>query len=415
MKQVLVVGGGAAGMMAAAVAAEYGARAFLLEKQSRVGMKLSITGKGRCNLTSAEEERQRFIAGYARNGQFLFTALNAFSNLDLIRFFQEHGLDCKVERGQRVFPQSDRASDVVRVLYKNLEQLGVDVNKSQGVKALLFQDGKAIGVQTQKGKVLADAVIIATGGMSYPRTGSTGDGYRWAATAGHHIIEPRPGLVPLVVEESWVRELQGLSLRNVRAIAWSSKGKKINEDFGEMLFTHFGVSGPIILSMSRDIGEELLRQEKVRLVLDLKPALNEETLDQRLQRDLALYSRRQFRNSLDDLLPRKLIPLMVRLSGIDPQKESNQVSRQERKNLLQLLKEFELTVLATRPIDEAIVTAGGVDVKEVDPRTMQSRLVKALFFAGEILDIDGYTGGFNLQAAFSTGYLAGKNAALLYG
>lgn len=401
-------------MMAAAVAAECGAQVFLLEKQSRVGLKLGITGKGRCNLTSAEEDRSRFIAGYARNGPFLFSALNAFSNLDLIRFFQEHGLACKVERGERVFPQSDKALDVVRVLYENLARLGVEVKKSQGVKALLFQGGKIIGVQTPRGQIVADAVIIATGGMSYSRTGSTGDGYKWAAAAGHHIVQPRPGLVPLVVEESWVGELQGLSLKNVRATAWTSKGKKVNEDFGEMLFTHFGVSGPIILSMSRDIGEELLRQEKVRLVLDLKPAMNEEKLDQRLQRDLALYSRRQFRNSLDDLLPRKLIPLMVRLSGIDPQKESNQVSRQERKKLLQLLKKFALTVVATRPIDEAIVTAGGVDVKEVDPRTMQSKLVKALFFAGEILDIDGYTGGFNLQAAFSTGYLAGKSAALLY-
>ncbi len=400
-------------MMAATAAAEYGARVSLLEKQTRVGIKLSITGKGRCNLTSAEEDIERFLEGYARNGRFLYAAFNAFSNRDLLNFFRERGLECKVERGQRVFPQSDKANDVVRVLRQNLDRLGVNINQSQAVQALLLRDAEVVGVQVEKEELSTSAVIVATGGKSYPRTGSTGDGYAWAVKAGHSIIEPRPGLVPLVAEEGWVAELQGLSLRNVRAVAWNGKGKKINEDFGEMLFTHFGVSGPIILSMSRDIGEELSRQGPVKLVIDLKPALDEEKLDKRLQRDFAINSRRQFRNSLDDLLPRKLIPIIIRLSGIEPMKICHQLNRQERQELLRLIKNFTLMIVATRPIDEAIVTAGGVEVKEVDPRTMQSKLIKGLFFAGEILDIDGYTGGFNLQAAFSTGYLAGKSAALL--
>ncbi|MDD2620136.1 MAG: NAD(P)/FAD-dependent oxidoreductase [Syntrophomonadaceae bacterium] len=413
MKKVIVAGGGPAGMMAAAVAARQGANVDLLEKKDAVGKKLAITGKGRCNLTSAAEN-DRFMAGYACNGRFLFSALNDFSNHDLIEFFAAHGLQCKVERGQRVFPQSDQAMDVVNILHQNLISSGVKVKKNMPVKALYIEHNTIKGIETEKGKLHSDAVIIATGGMSYPGTGSTGDGYRWAKAAGHHIINPRPGLVPLVTEESWVKELQGLSLKNVRVSSYRADGKKINEEFGEMLFTHFGVSGPIILSMSRDIGEYLFSaQHKVKLVLDLKPALDDQQLDQRLQRDLAKYARRQFKNALDELLPRKFIPVIINLSKIDPDKECHQVTRDERKKLLHLLKYFELSIVKTRPLAEAIVTAGGVDVKEVNPRTMESRLLKGLFFAGEILDVDGYTGGFNLQAAFSTGFVAGKNAALL--
>lgn len=413
MKRIIVVGGGPAGMMAAAVAANHGARVVLLEKHTAVGKKLAITGKGRCNLTSAAGA-DRFMTGYACNGRFLFSALHEFSNFDLINFFAEHGLECKVERGQRVFPKSDQAADVVHTLYQNLVHEGVELKKNMPVKGLYINNKILKGVETEQGRLESDSVIIATGGMSYPGTGSTGDGYSWAQTAGHHIIEPRPGLVPLITSEKWVKELQGLSLKNVRASSYREDGKKINEEFGEMLFTHFGLSGPIILSMSRDIGEYLfLSGQKAKLLLDLKPALDEPQLDQRLQKDLAKNSRRRFKNALDELLPRKLIPVVINLSQIDPEKECHQITRDERRKLLLLLKKLELTIVKTRPLAEAIVTAGGIDIKEVNPRTMESRLLKGLFFAGEVLDVDGYTGGFNLQAAFSTGFLAGKNAALL--
>ncbi len=411
MQRVIVIGGGPAGMMAAAAAAENGGRVTLLEKKEKPGKKLKLTGKGRCNITSARE-RENFISGYAGNGRFLYSALNEFSNRDVIAFFNRQGLATVVERGQRVFPASNRAEDVVAVLYKNMLDHGVEVICSSRVEGIKIADARVVGIKMEKVLMPCQAAIIATGGMSYPGTGSTGDGYAWAQAAGHHLVEPRPGLVPLVVRDEWVKRLQGLSLKNVRVRACRLNGGKINEDFGEMLFTHFGVSGPIILSLSRDIGEVLYQQrEPVRLLIDLKPALSEEILDERLQRDLFKYSRRQFKNSLGDLLPQKLIPIIVELSGVDGSKESNQVNRAERRRLLELLKGMELTVTGTRPLAEAIVTAGGVDVKEINPRTMESKLVKGLYFAGEIIDVDGYTGGFNLQAAFSTGYLAGKSAA----
>ena len=274
------------------------------------------------------------------------------------------------------------------------------------------REGRLVGVITERETLTADAVIIATGGLSYPGTGSTGDGYQWARQSGHRIIKPRPGLVPLLVKEPWVRDLQGLTLKNVKAAAFTAAGKKINEEFGELLFTHFGLSGPIILSMSRDIGEYLDRQSKpVTIQLDLKPALSEEKLEKRVQRDFDKYARKMFKNGLNDLLPKKMIPVIIQLCGIDPEKECSQIDRQERLGLVQLLKNLAMTVYDTRPVAEAIVTAGGVDVKEVDPKTMQSKLLPGLFFAGEILDVDGYTGGYNLQAAFSTGYVAGKYAA----
>jgi len=411
MKKLIVIGGGPAGMMAAATAASAGASVILVEKKSKVGRKLSITGKGRCNLTAAVD-KDGLIKGFPGNGRFLYSSFHEFSNLDLIDFFEQRGLQTKVERGNRVFPQSDKAEDVVEVLYKTMQAAGVKIMTACEVQRIIIESGRVIGIDCQQGRLRADAVILATGGLSYPGTGSTGDGYRWAAAAGHKIVEPRPGLVPLLANEDWVKELQGLSLKNTRAVAYDDSGKKINEDCGELLFTHFGLSGPIILSMSRDIGEHLYDHRKpVRIELDLKPALSEEKLDERLQRDLDKYSRKMFKNALDDLLPAKMIPVMVRLSGIEADKFCNQIIRSERLGLVHLLKHLPLTIYGTRPIAEAIVTAGGVDIKEVDPKTMQSKLVAGLFFAGEMLDIDGYTGGYNLQASFSTGYVAGKCAA----
>ncbi|MGI6488111.1 MAG: NAD(P)/FAD-dependent oxidoreductase [Syntrophomonadaceae bacterium] len=411
MKRVVIIGAGPAGMMAAIAAAANGASVILLEKKNQVGRKLSITGKGRCNLTTAVDQ-DSLIRGYPGNGRFLYGAFHQFSNQDLVRFFNERGLKTKVERGNRIFPVSDSADDVVQVLYDAVKQAGVAISTSTQVKELQIGEGRLVGVITERETLTADAVIIATGGLSYPGTGSTGDGYQWARQSGHRIIKPRPGLVPLLVKEPWVRDLQGLTLKNVKAAAFTAAGKKINEEFGELLFTHFGLSGPIILSMSRDIGEYLDRQSKpVTIQLDLKPALSEEKLEKRVQRDFDKYARKMFKNGLNDLLPKKMIPVIIQLCGIDPEKECSQIDRQERLGLVQLLKNLAMTVYDTRPVAEAIVTAGGVDVKEVDPKTMQSKLLPGLFFAGEILDVDGYTGGYNLQAAFSTGYVAGKYAA----
>ena len=411
MKKVIIIGAGPAGMMAAATAASAGAAVILVEKKEKVGRKLSITGKGRCNLTSAVD-KDGLIKGFPGNGRFLYSSFHEFSNLDLIEFFEQRGLKTKVERGNRVFPESDKAEDVVEVLYKTILEAGIKIMTACPVHKIIIESGRTKGVDCKAGKLSADAVIIATGGLSYPGTGSTGDGYHWAAAAGHKIVEPRPGLVPLLAREEWVKELQGLSLKNTRAVAYEDSGKKINEDCGELLFTHFGLSGPIILSMSRDIGEYLhIHHKPVLIELDLKPALSEEKLDERLQRDLDKYARKMFKNALADLLPAKMIPVMARLSGIEAGKFCNQIIRSERLKLVNLLKHLPLTVYGTRPIAEAIVTAGGVDVKEVDPKTMQSKLVPGLFFAGEVLDVDGYTGGYNLQASFSTGYVAGKCAA----
>jgi len=411
MKPIVVIGAGPAGMMAAISAADQGAEVWVVEKKERVGKKLSITGKGRCNLTSSVEAGD-LVKGYPGNGRFLYSALHEFSNRDLIEFFAQHGLKTKVERGNRVFPESDQAEEVVQVLYNNMQQAGVKILKANPVQGIIIKNGQVKGVDCQQGVITAQAVIICTGGMSYPGTGSTGDGYHWASAAGHSIVEPRPGLVPLLVREEWVKDLQGLSLKNTQATAYTAEGKKINQDFGELLFTHFGLSGPIILSMSHDIGKYLYETKKqVSIELDLKPALSEEKLDERLQRDLNKYSRKKFKNALDELLPQKMIPVIIRLSGIGPDKLCHQINRSERLALVHLLKHLHMIIYGTRPIAEAIVTAGGVNVKEINPRTMQSKLVEGLFFAGEVLDIDGYTGGYNLQAAFSTGYLAGRCAA----
>lgn len=411
MKEIVVIGAGPAGMMAAISASARGNRVTVLEKKDKVGRKLSITGKGRCNLTAAVD-REGLIKGMPGNGRFLYSCFSEFANQELIEFFAHRGLKVKVERGQRVFPESDNAEQVVEVLVRAMREAGVRVITHCEVRGLRVADGRIVGVDTGQAIVSASAVVLATGGLSYPGTGSTGDGYRWAEAVGHQIIEPRPGLVPLVTAEPWVRRLQGLALKNTRATAFDGRDRKINEDFGELLFTHFGLSGPIILSMSRDIVQYIYQEGKpVRIELDLKPALSEEKLDVRLQRDLNQQSRKLFKNALDGLLPAKLVPVVIDLSGIDPVKPCHQVSRAERQGLGHLLKHLTLTVTANRPIAEAIVTAGGVNVKEVDPRTMQSKLVPGLFFAGEILDVDGYTGGYNLQACFSTGYVAGRSAA----
>ncbi len=425
--RVIVIGAGPAGMLAAGRAAEEGANVLLLEKNSRPGRKILVTGKGRCNLTNACDADE-YIANMAGNGSFLFSAFHAFPSSEVIRFFNDLGLPTKVERGNRVFPVSDRAMDVVDTLQRYLRGNGVEIRYNTAVDGILVENGRAAAVTATTGERFhGDSIVLTTGGASYPGTGSTGDGYRMAQALGHTVIPPKPSLIPLEVEEPWVSQLQGLSLRNVRATAWTearSGEKKLGEEFGEMLFTHYGVSGPIILTLSRPIGAALEKKGKdqnraqsrsqpgkVSLSINLKPALSEEQLNLRLQRDLQKFSRKQFCNSLDELLPQKMIPVFVDLSGIPPEKPAHQITRGERQRLLELLVDFRVTVTGTRPLREAIVTAGGVSVKEIDPRTMESRLVPGLFFAGEMIDVDGNTGGFNLQTAFCTGNLAGKHAA----
>jgi len=402
--QVVVIGGGPAGMMAAGTAGERGRSVLLVEKNKRLGRKLLITGKGRCNLTNITDI-EGMIANIPVNGKFLYSAFHRFTNQDVIAFFAGWGLPTKVERGGRVFPASDRSLDVLRAFEKFLAHARVRIMTGVAV-TVLVEEGRVCGVKLASGEFLpAGRVIIATGGCSYPQTGSTGDGYRLAAALGHTITPLKPALVPLEAATPWVREVQGLSLRNVAIRVLTTEGKTIYTDFGEMLFTHFGVSGPIVLSAST----HLAPNTKYRLVIDLKPALTAEQLDLRLQRDFAKYARRVFHNALDDLLPRALIPVIVTLAGIPPDKPVNQITRAERERLGALLKGLEVEIVGLRPLTEAIVTAGGVSVKEINPATMESKLVKGLYFAGEVIDVNAYTGGFNLQIAFSTGYLAGSN------
>ncbi len=406
-RKVVVVGGGPAGIMAAGKAAEKGCDVLLLEKNDRLGRKILISGKGRCNITN-DTDIEGLIENIPGNGNFLYSAFYNFSNHDLIRFFNERGLETKVERGGRVFPVSDRSRDVVDTLKKYLKECGVSVRYGASVKNVSTNDGKVEGVVLENGEFIkADRVVLATGGASYPGTGSTGDGYRIAQRLGHTVVDLKPSLVPLVTREKWVKDLQGLTLKNVAIKITDLDGRKIYDDFGEMLFTHFGVSGPVILSASRHILDYNYRN--VKLTIDLKPALDENRLDERIQRDFASFSNKHFKNSLGELLPRKLIPVIINLSGIDPDKPVNQVTREERKRLSRLLKGLELAIVGSRPLSEAIVTAGGVSTDEINPSTMESKLVKGLFFAGEIIDVDGYTGGYNLTIAFSTGCLAGIN------
>lgn len=409
-RRVAVIGGGAAGMLAASTAAEAGAAVTLFEKNEKLGRKLGITGKGRCNVTS-DSDLPTVLANIPTNPRFLYSALHAFGTADTIRFFTSAGVPLKTERGNRVFPVSDRAADIVNALRKRLGDTGVTILR-QGVAELwLGEDRSLRGVRLTDGRTLPfDRVIVATGGMSYPLTGSTGDGYRFAESVGHTVIPPVPSLVPLETEEAWCRTLTGLSLKNVALhVEDMQTGERVFSDFGEMLFTHFGMSGPMVLSASAHLKQRPL--SRYRIVLDLKPALDDKTLDARILRDFAEQQNRSLENALCKLLPGRLIAAVIAQSGISPQQKVNRITREERAALLHTLKHLVCTVRGFRPIAEAIVTSGGVSVREVSPKTMESKLCPGLYFAGEVLDVDAYTGGFNLQIAFSTGYAAGSAAA----
>ncbi|MCR5721841.1 MAG: NAD(P)/FAD-dependent oxidoreductase [Lachnospiraceae bacterium] len=409
MMKVLIVGGGAAGMMAAVRAGELFSDVTIIEKNEKLGKKIYITGKGRCNVTN-NADIEVIFKNINRNPKFMYSALYGFDNSRVYSFFEENGCPLKVERGERVFPVSDHASDIIKTLTKALKDRHVKIMLNTAVKELILEDGAVKGVVLDDGSSLyADKVIVTTGGVSYPTTGSTGDGYKFAESAGHTVTPVRPGLVPLVTGETWVPRLQGLSLKNVE-LKLFSENKCVYKEQGEMLFTHFGISGPLVLSSSAYYDKESRKNKNITVSLDLKPALDEEALDKRILRDFEKFSNKQFKNSLDELLPAKLIPVIVDLSGIDPYKAVNVVSREERKNLVHLLKNLEMTVIGTGNFNEAIITIGGVNVKEINASTMESKLVKNLFFAGEVLDIDAMTGGFNLQIAWSTGYLAGECA-----
>ena len=412
--KVVIIGGGPAGMLSAIKSAQEGNNVTILEKMNTCGRKLLITGKGRCNITNAIDIDE-FIKNIPGNGKFLYSAFQNFNNQDIIKMLEKEGVHTKVERGNRIFPTSDKSMDVLNALLKTLKKLNVKIKTNTKVKEILVQENTVCGVITENNeKIEAQKVILATGGKSYPATGSTGDGYEMAKKLGHTITEIKGSLVPLKMYEVGIcKEIQGLSLKNVK-IHIKTENKKIYEDFGEMLFTHFGVSGPIILSASavmlryKNINK-LLSEQKVKLQIDFKPALTNEKLDARIQRDFEKMKNKQFKNSLNELLPQKLIPVIIEKSGIDSDKHVNEITRTERLNLVALLKNFELIIKDFKEIEEAIVTAGGISIKEINPKTMESKLISGLYFAGEIIDVDAYTGGFNLQIAYSTGYTAGMN------
>lgn len=411
MSKVIVVGGGAAGMMAAVTAAQNGHQVTLLERNEKLGKKVFITGKGRCNLTNASDIEEIF-EHIVTNPKFLYSALYGFDNRACMDFFEENGLRLKVERGNRVFPVSDHSSDVIKTLEKKLKALSVEIRLHTRVESLLtesFQDKKRItGVTDEKGKSYeADAVILATGGISYPFTGSTGDGHKMAEEAGHKVTDLYPALVPLKAKEGFCGELMGLSLKNVTATF--KEGKKVlYSEFGEMLFTHFGVSGPIILSGASVINQKLAKNE-IQLFIDLKPALTEEQLQKRLTREFEENRQKQFKNACSGLFPARLIPVMIALSGIDPEKKACEISKEEKRGFVRCIKALPLTITGTGGYEEAIVTKGGVSVKDINPSTMESKQVCGLYFAGELMDVDAFTGGFNLQIAWSTGRLAGES------
>jgi predicted Rossmann fold flavoprotein len=405
---VAIVGGGAAGMMAALTAAQNGAAVMLFERTGRLGKKLRITGKGRCNVTN-DCDTNEFLTNVMTNPRFLYAALNRFSTADTKDFFEAQGVPLKTERGRRVFPVSDRAADIVSALADACREAGVRVVYER-VKSLWIEDGALAGVVTSAGEHRADAVIVCTGGKSYPLTGSDGDGYRLAQEAGHTVTALSPSLVPLTTEGDLCPALQGLSLKNVKlTIVRTDSGKTVFEDFGEMMFTHFGLTGPMVLSASAHIPD--IEKGKYEAVIDLKPALDEKTLDARILSDFDKYKNKDFSNALGDLLPQKMIPEIIKLSGIDPHVKVNAVTREQRHALVALLKGLRVKLRGFRPIEEAIVTRGGVSVREVSPKTMESKILPGLYFAGEVLDVDAYTGGFNLQIAFSTAVVAGENAA----
>ena len=415
MPKVIVIGGGPAGMMAAITAAENGNDVTILEKMPSFGRKLLITGKGRCNITSSLYMSE-FIKNTPGNGRFLYSAFQNYTNADIIEFLRKQGLKVKEERGNRIFPVTDKSIDVLNCFKKRIDELKIKYKFDTRVEKILIKSNEVLGVRTNKEIIHTDKIILATGGKSYPLTGSTGDGYKIAKDLGHTITPIKPSLVPLeVYEKEECKRLQGLSLRNVGIKLIDEERKKlIYEDFGEMVFTHFGISGPTILSSSAHLAryreiDYLLKKKYISLSIDLKPALTEEQLDDRILRDFKEFKNKQFKHSLDKLLPQKLIPLIIEVSGIDENKRVNEITKTERKRLGQLLKNFTITIKAFRPVEEAIITAGGVSTREINPKTMESKLIKGLYFAGEIIDVDAYTGGFNLQIAYSTGYTAGAN------
>ncbi len=410
--KVIVIGGGPAGMMAAITSAQNGNKVIILEKMERLGRKLLITGKGRCNITSSLPIED-FIQNTPGNGQFLYSCFKNYTNNDIIEFLKQQGLEVKEERGNRIFPVTDKSIDVLECFKKKLKQLNVDIKYNTKVTEIIKTEN-GLEVKTEHDTIKAEKIILSTGGKSYPLTGSTGDGYKLAQKLGHTITEIKPSLVPLeCYEKHTCKNLQGLSLKNISIqIRNIENNKTIYEDFGEMIFTHFGVSGPTILSSSAHLVrqkniKEYLKNKKIILKIDFKPALSEEKLDERILRDFSELKNKQFKNSLDKLLPQKLIPIIIEKSQIDPNKKVNEIKKQERKNLIKILKNFELTISNFRPIEEAIITSGGINIKEINPKTMESKIVKGLYFAGEIIDVDSYTGGFNLQIAYSTGYTAG--------
>ena len=411
--KVIVIGGGPAGMMAAISSAEQGNQVILIEKMSSLGRKLLITGKGRCNITSSLD-MEDFIKNTPGNGMFLYSCYKQFTYKDIVSFLKEEGLDVKEERGNRIFPVTDKSLDVLKCFTKKIKSLPIEVKYNTKVEEILVENHNVIGVRTSKEIIKSNKVILATGGKSYPLTGSTGDGYEIVKKLGHTITKINPSLVPLeIYNKSICKALQGLSLKNVKIqLKDIEKNKNIYEDFGEMIFTHFGVSGPTILSSSAHLVrynqiDSKLKDKKIILTIDFKPALTEEKLDARILRDFSMQKNKQFKNSLDELLPQKLINTIVNLSKIEPTTQVNEVTKVQRKNLVKLLKEFTIEIKGFRPIEEAIITSGGISVKEINPKTMESKLINGLYFAGEIIDVDSYTGGFNLQIAYSTGYVAG--------
>jgi predicted Rossmann fold flavoprotein len=405
-KKVVVIGGGAAGMIAASIAGKRGLDVILIEKNSIMGKKLLITGKGRCNITN-DCDVEELIENVPVNGKFLYSAFYTFTNMDVIDLFNKLGVKTKVERGNRVFPASDKSSDVVEALKKYMKQNNVKILKGE-VDKVESKDGLAKGVIMKNGKIIeCDRVIVATGGASYPQTGSTGDGYKFARQNGHNINKIKPSLVPLETKEKWVKNLQGLTLRNISMKVLNKNNKKVYDDFGELNFNSYGISGPVILSASCYIKD--MDKNDYKVIIDLKPALSNEKLDNRIQRDFNKYSTKTFEESLKDLLPQKMIPTIIELTEIDSEKIVNQISKEERKKLIDTLKNMTLNIKKYRPVKDAIVTSGGVKINEINPSTMESKLIKGLYFAGEVIDVDAYTGGFNLQIAFSTGYLAGLN------
>lgn len=407
MSKVIVIGGGAAGMMAAIAAAEHGHHVLLLEKNEKLGKKIYITGKGRCNVTNACE-MDKLFENMVSNPKFMYSAFYDYTNMQVMELLQEAGCPLKTERGERVFPVSDHSSDIIAAFERILRKRNVNIQLHTTVQSIRTQDGHVTGVLLSDGrKQDADAVVVATGGLSYPTTGSTGDGYRMAQELGHTMKECTPALVPMEIREEWCRQLQGLSLKNV-TLTMLCGGKRIYEGFGEMLFTHFGISGPLVLSASSFYGK-CKDKSQVSVRIDLKPALSEEQLDKRILRDFEQNSNKQFKNVIGSLYPAKLVPVMIALSGIDGDKKIHEITKEERKNLLDVTKHLTMQVDGLRDYNEAIITQGGIRVKEVNPSTLESRLVSGLYFAGEVLDLDALTGGFNLQIAWSTGHLAGSS------